>query len=144
MTVLNSGYVARYHAHRTIHKQTVAEHTWRMMVIYVQHFGSPPSHVWQYMLTHDSQEYVTGDIPFVIKRMYPELKSILQKIEYDVATTMGIPDIQLTDVEHWRVKIADLLEMKSFAEDEIAMGNTTAVDIIENINKALEQMEWSR
>jgi 5'-deoxynucleotidase YfbR-like HD superfamily hydrolase len=143
-TIRNAGDVIRYHTRKVIHRQDVANHTWNVMRIYIETFGLPRAEVLAYILYHDVPEIITGDVPFQIKRLLPELKIELRIAEFYAIGKLKYQEYDISTTEKYRVKIADLLEMKEFAEEEIAMGNSTAQDIIENINIVLEEMNWSR
>lgn len=132
-----AGMIKRYHSTIMLREQSVAEHTWQVMLIYAQKFGSPPSHVWHYMLCHDVAEIGTGDIPFLAKRRFPALKSALQDAEKEILDDFGLSGKDLTVQEQLRVKWADLTEMNLFASEDLAMGNLYAQDIIFNIGQAL-------
>lgn len=132
-----AGMIKRYHAKPTLRTQSVGEHTWQVMLIYVQHFGIPSKKIWYYLLHHDIAEIGTGDVPFEAKRRFPSLKSALNKIEDNIMRDFSIVDFNLTEQEKLRVKWADLWEMKLFAQEEVALGNSYANDIIHNIDEAL-------
>jgi 5'-deoxynucleotidase YfbR-like HD superfamily hydrolase len=93
-----------------------------------------------YMLYHDAAEVITGDVPFQIKRIISKMKSACSIAETYATEALNIPIVVLTPQELRRVKIADLREMREYAEIEVAYGNRTAEDIIDNINTALLQM----
>lgn len=133
-----AGMIQRYHATPTIRNQSVGEHTFQVMLAYVQEFGNPPPHVWFYMLYHDVAEIGTGDVPFLVKRRFPNLKLELNKAEPEILADFGVPVMLLTEKEERRIKWADLMEMKRFALEELAMGNTYAQDIVFNIDEALK------
>ncbi len=121
-----AGNVLRYHTWPTIHKQTVADHTWNVMRIYVELFGPPDRHVWMHMLYHDALEVHTGDIPFYAKRRFPELKSVLTGIEEDLSLMSDFPRFELTSNEIDECKLCDLLEMWEWGKEEVLMGNRLA------------------
>lgn len=150
MTVTNSmvrhsarlaGLIKRYHTWPTLRVQTVAEHTWHVMRIYLHLFGSPPPNVWEYMLHHDAPlEMGTGDIPFDSKRNNPELKAAVDLAEERFAKEIGFEWPEIGALEWARFKVCDLLEMLEFGTEERAMGNTYAEPIVEATTKAINSM----
>lgn len=135
-----AGEIIRYHTHQCIKPQNVATHTWNIMRIYCEKYGSPGSHVWYYILHHDVAEIYTGDMPFLAKRGQPVLKKLLDEMESDALEKMGIVMPELSEKERLQVKICDLLEMKEYAETEVQMGNWDMREVINNIDKALEKI----
>ena len=135
-TALWAGSIVRYHNRPTAQRQTVGEHTWRVLVIYTELYGMPRAEVYQNIIYHDVPEIITGDIPFMAKRYYPELKKILNQIEqkYD-ATYLHLPAI--TEEEVAQIKVADLLEMLFFAIDDYHMGCQFSSDIVINIMEVI-------
>lgn len=139
-TLRNAGDVVRYHTRKVINRQDVANHTWNVMRIYTERYGIPRGEVYAYILYHDVAEVITGDIPFQIKRYLPEFKEAIVEAELHAMYKLGIGPIEITPDEVRRVKVCDLIEMHEYAMTELNHGNTTAWDIVDNINTALEQM----
>lgn len=120
-----AGQVKRYHTWPTIQTQTVAEHSYHVLRIFIEIFGPPSSKVTKFIIYHDSAEVVTGDSPFSAKRSNPALKKALDDAEgawYDV-TIGDNPGAVLTPMDRTRVKVCDLLEMAEFGYVETMMGN---------------------
>ena len=143
-TVLWAGSIMRYHNRPTAQKQTVGEHTWRVMVIYTEMYGMPRSPVYFYILHHDVAEIVTGDVPFIVKRRYPTVKKLLSELEDEINYNLFTSPPALTQQELYQIKVADLLEMLFFAIEDVNMGCQYSVDIIENILEALEHNGQAR
>lgn len=120
------GAVLRYHTWPMITRQTVADHTWHVMRVYVQLFGTPRPEVWEYMLWHDVAELKTGDLPFPVKARNPALRAAIVSIEDQALTDMGIKIPEITPEERNLVKIADFLEMCELGGVECIMGNMLA------------------
>lgn len=141
-TIRNAGDVLRYHTRKVLHRQDVANHSWNVARIYTQRYGIPRAEVYVYIIYHDVLEIITGDIPFQIKRNVANMKTACMEAELYAATQLDdMMFVDLTERELKRVKICDLLEMKEYAEIEIAHGNSLAADIVININTALSLME---
>ena len=140
--IRNAGDVLRYHTRKVLHRQDVANHSWNVARIYVDMFGIPRAEVLVYIMYHDVPEVITGDVPFQIKRIMPELKAELATAESYAIGKLGYNEMMLTPEELRNVKIADLMEMREYAMSEIDHGNSMAWDIVENIKTALDQMEY--
>lgn len=137
-SVLWAGSIVRYHNRPTAQRQTVGEHTWRVLVIYTELYGMPRAEVYKHIIYHDVPEIVTGDIPFMPKREFPQLKQVLHHIELDYIPNIldySLPEI--TKEEKTQIKTADLLEMMFFAVDDVKMGCQFSTDIVFNIIEAL-------
>ena len=135
-----AGRVRRYHTWPTIREQTVADHTWQVMRIYVELFGSPSPDVWEYILWHDSTEMHTGDIPFPVKRDNPELAAEICQLECRARQKMGIPYLDIPDPLKLRAKLCDLLEMREFGLEEQMLGNGYAFPIVTRTTWAASQV----
>lgn len=125
-----SGLVERYHTHPTITRQSVAEHTWQVLRIYIEIFGAPSPGATVAIMYHDSPEIATGDAPFPVKSNYPMLKTVLAAIEYDTYIRMGIVMPTLDSSLVSRIKVCDLLEMWEFGKHEVMLGNQYAHSIV--------------
>ena len=73
------GMVKRYPTWPTTQQQTVGEHSWQVMRIYLRLWGGLPENVARYILWHDVAEVYTGDLPFPLKRDNPVLKQEMDK-----------------------------------------------------------------
>ncbi len=115
--------VMRYHTWPTIHQQDNAAHSFNVLRIYIDLFGSPDPEVTVYIVRHDLSEIGTGDIPFGAKKISPELKSVAKTAETLVnkIINLRIPELRIEYVR--RIKICDLLEMVEFSILEQYMGN---------------------
>lgn len=123
-----AGLVKRYHTWPTTRTQTVAEHCWQVMRIYLELFGRPSAEVWEYILHHDSTEVVTGDLPFPVKSQNEAVRLAIDRLEREARHALGLVEYSAEDYKH-RVKICDLLEMLEFAVDELLSGSTWAEPI---------------
>lgn len=110
------------------------------MRIYTERYGIPRGEVYAYMIYHDVAEVITGDIPFQIKRNMPQMKDASVAAEEYANYKLGLDTFKLTQEEAHQVKVCDLLEMREYAEIELAYGNSLAWDIVQNIDAALNSM----
>ena len=144
-TIRSAGRVTRYHTKTMVQQQTVAEHTFNVLRIWLELYGPPSSAVSTYIILHDIGEEASGDGPHYAKRDYPELKEIMDKIEEDHVENLlrecCHPDNDLSLRPHisgWErdmVKLCDLIEMAEFAFDDFCLGNRTSYEVFENVEK---------
>lgn len=134
-----AGQILRYHTWPTLHKQTIAEHTFHMLRLYHQIFGAPTSHTTIYILYHDCGEIKTGDLPFGAKAS-PDFAFELKQMENTALEAMGIFMPDLPDAEKRRVKVCDLLEMYEFGMQEVTMGNTYCEPVVVDTMEALHAL----
>lgn len=122
-----AGSVERFHTVRTHHRQTIADHSWGVLMIILAVCEPSPKLVLA-ALAHDLAESVTGDVPATAKWMSPslgrELESLEQRfnLEHDI-----FPD--LTPLELRILKWADMAELVMYCEQEIRMGNQSIAPI---------------
>lgn len=131
-----AGNVLRYHTWPTLQKQTVGDHTFHVIRIYME--------VWpddfrdcgvllEYLIYHDMSEIATGDLPYPIKMKNPNLKSVMDQLERDHGYDMGRSPILLEEPYKRRAKLADLAEMYEFGKHELRLGNKMAEPICNRI-----------
>lgn len=138
--ILQAGQVRRYHTKPMANPQTIADHTWGVMIILDQIYDKlPPTNeklmsltkVLRYALYHDVAEYVTGDSPYTAKRL---LGKAFQKLEAKAEKFLGInkliPELDASDMTYF--KIADMFELMHFCTEQIKQGNRNFVDIYFN------------
>jgi hypothetical protein len=130
--------VKRYHTWPTLHQETVGEHTFRVMSIYREIFGTPSNpDLIEYMLDHDITEIGIGDPPFPVKMNNPALKREYAVAEAQQALVMGLPtEYCIETADMMRFKVCDLLQMWEFGKIEKRMGNMLAIPIIDDTIQA--------
>tara|TARA_R110000737_G_scaffold41837_5_gene62541 strand:+ start:32 stop:550 length:519 start_codon:yes stop_codon:yes gene_type:complete len=139
---LSAGKIKRYHTHPIIGEQTVGEHTYGVVQIlrYITGDNCTKSMLMA-ALDHDVLEYFTGDIPHPAKKMFPELKGLLGRIECHLENEVGLLEhTNLSEKEQLTIRCADLLEMGFFGKYQMDLGNGYGKAITENIVKALEAL----
>lgn len=132
-----SGLVRRYHSWPVLTTQSVGEHSWQVLRIYIEIFGAPSPETTTYIVYHDSAELATGDPPFPLKKDHPELKEIYDRMEHEAMLQMrgvGLPE--LDPRERARVKVCDLLEMWEHGRHELQLGNQYAHPIVQDTLEA--------
>lgn len=131
-----AGQVRRYHTWPTLTEQTVADHSYHVLRIYIAIFGPPTSEVTVAIINHDAPELVTGDPPFPIKAQNPTLKSEFDKLEDEALVGLGMENPEIGPLARARIKICDLLEMHEFGQMELTMGNRFAIPVIQDTLQA--------
>lgn len=126
-----AGQLRRYHTWPVIGQQTVAEHCWQIMRIYLSVVDVPDPHMMYHITFHDIGEHFTGDIPYPVKRDNPQLKeqmefleqrSYMTQLEYWGAFHMA----RLSDYDKKLFKNIELTEMAEFGLDQVCLGNSYA------------------
>lgn len=109
--ILRGGAVRRYHTEEGMAAQTVAEHTWRLMVILLHLWPDASPRLLTTALYHDVPEGLFGDAPAPVKRD-PVLKAAYDVQEAEYSLFLGIRDESaLNPAEYARLKCADYLEL---------------------------------
>ncbi len=131
----DAGAVKRYHVKRTIRTQTVAEHTFGMLMLVKQvteGYGAyglqARASLYEAIMHHDLPELMTGDVPAPIKRAHPELGPLMDSIEQELAPLYR--DFELSPLETALCKWADRMELVLWCLEEYRMGNTYVKDTI--------------
>ena len=128
-TILDSGYVTRFHAVPGITPQSIAEHSWGVAMILEHCYGATFDNpvVILKALTHDCAELVTGDVPAPMKWECPELKEPLEAVEEKFEKATGIHYRSLEQVEIDMIKVCDCLEGMQYCFRRTKCGEREAV-----------------
>ena len=138
-----AGQVTRYHTWCMHQHQSVGEHTWQVMRIFLQVFGCLPSKVAEYLIWHDAGELVTGDVPFPLKMLNPGLKQHMDQLEHAAVEAMGGEHIWLNHEDAVRVKACECVEMHEHGRVEYLMGNKFAKPIMDDTWTAFLELPLS-
>ena len=88
-------------------------------------------------ISHDIIEVHVNDIPHLIKRRHPKLTTLLKEIEkeeakgFPRAVGVGIDDLTQDTIEAKIVHMADAIQCKQYAMNEIKLGNTGYMEEVE-------------
>ena len=123
-----AGQVQRYHTWPISRPQSIAEHTWQMLRIYMSIMIEPDSKVIYHILFHDIGEHHTGDVPYPVKSLNPPLKAAMDTIETEswenqLAYWDARKDYELHKWDLQLIKQIELIEMAEFGMDEMCRGN---------------------
>lgn len=136
-----AGLVKRYACWPTLTTQTVGEHCWQVLRIYMEIFGAPSPEVTFTIVHHDTAELVVGDPPFPTKMNNPVLKQLYDKMEVTAnQDILGQQMPYIRDEERTKIKICDLLDMWEFGLHEKKLGNQYAQPIIDDTQKVIYGM----
>jgi 5'-deoxynucleotidase YfbR-like HD superfamily hydrolase len=136
-----AGAVKRYHTWPTTQSQSVAEHTWNMMMIWYAIWGPLPSVISTYILWHDCGELAVGDIPFPVKSQNEQLRMLIDDQETKALASMSYTHpVTLDPIDRKRVKLCDLIEMHEFGKMEEKLGNAFAGPIIRDTMAAITNL----
>jgi 5'-deoxynucleotidase YfbR-like HD superfamily hydrolase len=129
---LLGGHVTRYHTRPEVgNNQSVAEHTWRAVVILHTLWPDISREALLYLLYHDVTEAELGDLPATTKWKYHFLAEEYRKVETDYQKTLGIVN-EITEREKHLCKMADMLELVMHCHRQVRKGNTFAEKIYTN------------
>lgn len=124
--LMRSSRTKRWHNRSTLHIQTVGEHTYNVLwlLVYITEGKVSPA-LMNAALAHDMPEYVTGDVPKLVKEL-PGIRQALEAQERVVFDQLGFPAFQesnLTGPDQVLLKWADALDGALFCAWELKMGN---------------------
>lgn len=130
----DAGAVKRYHVKRTHRTQTIAEHTFGMLMLVKQVAAgtfddSRMVDLYEAILHHDLPELFTGDVPAPIKRVHPDLGPLMDSIEEGLAPLyMNVEDLDPRDAA--LLKWADRMDLVMWCLEEVRMGNTNLIPTV--------------
>lgn len=139
-----AGQVKRYHTWPTISTQTIAEHCWQLLRIYLSVVKTPDINIIIHIQTHDIGEHFTGDIPYPVKSLNPELKRQMDFLERKSQAAQlehweSFHQVLLTEEDKEFFKLIELVEMAEFGIGEMLLGNNHGFIIADRCLKAVYQ-----
>lgn len=109
--VFRAGRVERYHAEGLGIHQSVAEHTFRVVMLLHHLWPDSPRDIILAALYHDVAEGVFGDMPAPVKRM-PSFRAAMSDAENDFYQHFGFRSAEtLSPIDRHRLKVCDYLEL---------------------------------
>ena len=137
-TLYRAGIVKRWHTNLTLKEQSIAEHQWAVAMICTElRPGNLP--LLSAALVHDLGESITGDLPYMGKRLFPPLKTTSEIAERRFATRHELVHIDVLSPENQHcLKWADMFEALLFAQREVALGNQFMIEVVRNAREALD------
>ncbi len=116
------GNVKRWHTTQIIGEQTVAAHSWNVMLILHTLFPDCSRELLLAAMYHDVAEKFTGDMPADAKWREPEIKRLLDCVTEGIEGALGVYH-RLTSADTRRLAIADRFEMLWFCVEQRRLGN---------------------
>ena len=140
MFTRDGGSVKRMHTVRTIHAQTVAEHSFGVAwLVWALADGKPSANLLMAALAHDVPEVEVGDLPSPTKRALNS--GALQILEDKAMENNFLPLFnELTQQEQTILRLADMFELAFFCVDEHNLGNRTP-RLHEMFNKVMSYID---
>jgi 5'-deoxynucleotidase YfbR-like HD superfamily hydrolase len=141
--LLEGGMVMRYHAEPGVPKtQTVADHTWRAMLLMARLWPEHTHNALLALLYHDVAERYTGDCPHPVKLEFDDVRRALDKAEDAINVRFGIARYfdDLTDEEAAWVRACDWLEAALWCLDLVVAGNKHAGAAHNKLARALRKL----
>ena len=141
-----AGQVKRYHTWPIIGQQTIAEHTWQILRIYLSVASKPDPHIMTYALFHDIGEHFTGDIPYPVKSENRELKEHMDMLELRSWATQldywsSFHQCLIGEEDKALLKQIELVEMAEFGMDQVTLGNAHGFIIAHRCLKAVYEIK---
>ena len=141
----------RYNNTARIKDETVLEHTAAVALIVLDLSNKYKFNVdkaTKFALVHDILESEISDIPFNVKKNYPELAKSIQQVESEAMSKFS-PMIQSllcaldeSSTERKIVKFADIISCKLYAEMEVSLGNNNYMKkVLEETNVRISDFE---
>jgi len=136
-----AGEIRRYHTWPIIGQQTIGEHTWQLLRIYLTVTDKIDPHMVFHIEFHDVGEHTTGDLPYPVKHDNPllhgmidglEIQSQLRQFEY----WDGFKQTFLSDEDKRFFKQIELIEMAEFGMGQVCLGNSYGFIIADRCLKA--------
>jgi hypothetical protein len=124
-----SGNIHRYHTWPTVGQQTIADHSWQILRIYLCVADEIDPHMVQHICFHDIGETYIGDLPYPVKSENHMLKTQLDRMEqvshHSQLNFWGaFKTCFLTDNDKLLFKQIELIEMAEFGLDQLCLGNS--------------------
>ena len=123
-----AGQIRRYHTWPIVGQQTIAEHCWQILRIYMAVVEQVDPFMITHIVFHDIGEHFTGDIPYPVKRDNQHLKEEIDFLEQKSYMTQlhywdSFHMVRLNDEEKKLFKLIELTEMAEFGLDQVCLGN---------------------
>lgn len=147
MNIARLSSLKRYNNMPRIKQESLAEHMYYTAIIgrrimdYMTMSSEEKMDTLSYILCHDVAELYTGDIPHNVKQDHPDFKIFIEKIEdqFLLASSMkNLAEGFITRPSESKIlvfKLADILQVLMYAEDEIQYGNSH-IEFLEIVNNA--------
>lgn len=128
-----TGQTTRYHNKPGIPKQTVAEHSFAMLLLLTKLHPDPSARLMQAIIRHDLPESdgFFFDAPHDAKEEWPALREIEKSAEQSFNEHFELQPVQLTEVEKLWLKYLDGLEVLFYLVHVLPQSTNRAQEIYE-------------
>lgn len=139
-----SGQVRRYHTWPIIGEQTISEHCWQILRIYLSVTETIDPHMVMHIAFHDIGETYSGDPPYPLKSQNPELKTRLDYIEKSSMLLQlqywgAFRQVMLSEEDLKFFKQIELVEMAELGMDQLCLGNSHGFPIANRCLRSVYQ-----
>lgn len=127
-------YIIRYSNVPRMHDESVASHSFFVCAVLMDlydHYEFDIGRALQIAIAHDMPEARTNDISHETKRLFPEIRQVLDKAEYQSALELplaaqeGFYEYKMNDTpEALFVHLADSIQCNQYTAHEISLGNS--------------------
>lgn len=141
-TLYNLAYLIRYSNVPRVKDESVAEHSFFVAIEVLKLYETYEFNLHKAIsmaICHDFAESEIDDIKYDVKARFPALKQAVKEAEKEVVETY--PDyikelmIEYNDcnsIEAWIVHLADAVQCRTYANNEIALGNHGYMQVVAN------------
>jgi len=136
-----AGKVKRWHTEPTIQQQTLSDHIFNMLRIYMAIWGEPPPAIVMKIMYHDFEELYLGDLPHWAAQI-PDLKIAYLEVEHQLQHEYQdiLSATHRYNAFEYRIKICDWIEALEFMLEEILLGNSRMRLRMEKLYQKLERL----
>lgn len=151
--IYNLKFIIRYSNVQRIHNESVAEHSYFVSIIVLllsEKYNFNVEQALKMALVHDVAESDIDDLSWVVKQAYPEVAASLKQAELEVIKTypkcISEPFIDFEsgseNVESLIVKLADIISVAQYSENEMMLGNTSYMsDVFDSSQSRVKELE---
>jgi 5'-deoxynucleotidase YfbR-like HD superfamily hydrolase len=117
-----SGKVQRMHTRPQLHPESVAEHTWGVLLALLRYYPQASTLLLKLVVMHDVGEIATGDIPGHVKWGNPQLGAFIGAMEEEHRNQIvDLP--RATELEAQLLEVFDRLDFCVSCIHEMRLGN---------------------
>jgi 5'-deoxynucleotidase YfbR-like HD superfamily hydrolase len=129
--LIDGASVSRFHNLETIHRRTVADHSWGVaQLIFLLSEDIPRIDLVRMALSHDLAEQIVGDIPAPLKWLDKDIDTHLDHIESGILKSAGHPITEYLSKPEIRIlQMADALEGMMCCVRERRLGNLNVIPV---------------
>lgn len=116
----------RWHTEPTIGDQSVADHSWGvvMLVGWLTNWRRP--YLLIHAATHDIGEHATGDVPAQVKWASPEITKVVEELELREHRRLSLPAFVFDTDDALVIKLADTLDAMHYCLEAMRRGEKRA------------------